>query len=68
MDSEALEVEENVLKSNDVITRLHVGDTLTNRLDNTSSFVSQDDGESSLRVLAGQSIGILAVSISKSSP
>lgn len=41
-----------------MVTRLHVGDTLANRLNNTSTLVSQDNGESSLWILAGQSVGI----------
>lgn len=40
------------LESNDVITRLHGCDALANRLDDTGSLVSQDDGESTLWVLA----------------
>lgn len=46
------------LESNNVVTRLHVGDTLTNRLHNTSTLVSQNDGESTLWVLARQCVGI----------
>lgn len=41
-----------------MVARLHVGDTLAYRLDNTSTLVPQDDGEGSLGVLAGQSVGI----------
>lgn len=41
-----------------MVARLHIGDALTNGLDNTSTLVTQDDGESSLWVLAGQSVGI----------
>lgn len=46
------------LESNDVVTRLHVGDTLANRLHDTSTLVSEDDGESTLWVLARQCVGI----------
>lgn len=46
------------LESNDVVTGLHVGDTLANGLHNTSTLVSQDDGESTLRVLSGECVGI----------
>src|SRR5690242_4152846 len=42
----------HVLKGNDVVTRLHVCDALTNRLDDTSALVPEDDGESTLGVLA----------------
>ena len=41
-----------------MVARLHIGDTLTNGLDDTSTLVSEDDGESTLRVLAGQCVGI----------
>lgn len=41
-----------------MVARLHIGDALTHRLDNTSTLVTQDDGESSFGVLAGQSVGI----------
>ncbi|KAL2288320.1 hypothetical protein FJTKL_04365 [Diaporthe vaccinii] len=47
-----------LLKRDDVVPRLHVGDALTYRLDNTSTLMTQDDGEGSLGVLAGQSVGI----------
>lgn len=47
-----------LLKSNNVVTGLHVGDTLTNRLNNTSTLMSQDDGEGTFGVLAGQCVGI----------
>jgi hypothetical protein len=50
--------ERSILESYDVVARLDIGDALTNRLDNTSSLVSQDDGESTFRVLAGQGVGI----------
>ena len=43
----------DVLKSDNVIARLDIGDALTNRLDDTGTFVTQDDGESALGVLAG---------------
>lgn len=41
-----------------MVTRLDVGDTLTNGLNNTSTLVSEDNGESTLRVLTGESVGI----------
>lgn len=46
------------LKSNDVVTGLYVCDALTNGLDDTSTLVSEDNGEGTLRVLAGQCVGI----------
>ena len=47
-----------VLKGNDMVARLHVGDALTNRLDNTSTLVSQDNRESTLGILAGEGVCI----------
>lgn len=46
------------LEGNNVVTRLHVGDTLANGLHDTSTLVSQNDGESTLRVLARKCVGI----------
>lgn len=46
------------LEGDNVVTRLHVGDTLTNGLDETGTLVAEDDGESTLGVLAGQRVGI----------
>lgn len=48
----------NSLESNNMVTGLHICDALTNRLDNTSTFVSKNDGESTLGVLARQCVGI----------
>ena len=36
-----------------MVTRLHIGDPLTNRLDDTGTLMTQDDRESTLGVLAG---------------
>lgn len=41
-----------------MLTGLHISDTLAYRLDDTGTLVSQDDGEGTLGVLAGQCIGI----------
>lgn len=41
-----------------MVTGLHIGDALTDRLDDTSTLVSQNDGESALGVFSGQSVGI----------
>lgn len=41
-----------------MVTGLHICDTLTNRLNNTSSLVSKNDGEGTLGVLARQCVGI----------
>lgn len=48
----------HLLKCNDVVTRLHVGDALSHRLDDAGTFVTQDNGEGSLGVLAGQRVRI----------
>jgi hypothetical protein len=48
----------HVLESNDVVARLHICDALTDGLNDTSTLVSEDDGESTLRVLSGQCVGI----------
>ena len=49
------------LKGNDVITRLDVGDALAYRLHDTSTLVTKDDGEGTLRVLARQSVCICEI-------
>lgn len=41
-----------------MVTGLHIRDTLTNRLDNTGTLVSKNDGEGTLGVLARQCVGI----------
>lgn len=48
----------HALESNDMVTRLDVGHTLTDRLDETGTLVSEDDGESTLGILAGKCVGI----------
>lgn len=48
----------DVLESNDIVADLHVGDALTNGLNNTSTFVTEDDGESTLGILARERVGI----------
>jgi hypothetical protein len=42
----------DLLEGDDMVTGLHVGDALTDGLDDTSTLVSQDDGERTLGVLA----------------
>jgi hypothetical protein len=49
-----------ILESDNMVTRLHIGDALTNRLDNTSTLMSQNDGESTFRVLSRQSVCVFA--------
>lgn len=41
-----------------MLARLHIGDALTNGLNNTSTLVSQNDGEGTFWVLARQGVGI----------
>ena len=48
----------DLLKSDDVVANLDVGDALTNGLDDTGTLVSQDDGESTLGVLARECVGV----------
>lgn len=48
----------HVLKGNNVVAGLHVCDALTDGLDDTSTLVSEDDGEGTLGVLAGQCVGV----------
>lgn len=48
----------SVLKSNDIVAGLHGGDALADRLDDTSTLVTEDDGESTFRVLSGESVGV----------
>jgi hypothetical protein len=49
---------EDVLEGDDVVAGLHVGDALTNRLDDTSALMSQDNGERALGVLSRQGVRI----------
>lgn len=41
-----------------MVARLHVSDALAHGLDDTSTLVTQDDGEGSLGILAGQGVCI----------
>lgn len=41
-----------------MLARLHVCDSLANRLDNARALVSQDDGESTFGVLSREGVGI----------
>ena len=41
-----------------MIARLDIGDALTNGLDDTSTLVSQNDGESTLGILSGEGISV----------
>jgi hypothetical protein len=52
------------VESDNVVTRLDVGDALADRLDNTGTLVSKDNGESTLGVLAGESVGICVANTS----
>lgn len=48
----------NLLESDHVVTGLDGSHTLADRLDNTGTLVAQDDGKSTLGILAGQGVGI----------
>ena len=48
----------SVLKRNDIVAGLHGGDALADRLDNTGTLVTEDDGESTFGVLSGESVGV----------
>jgi hypothetical protein len=52
-----------VLECYDVVTGFYGGDPRTDGLDDAGSFVSEDDGESTLGVLAREGVGIYSVSI-----
>lgn len=49
---------EDILESDHIVTGLDGSHTLADRLDNTGTLVAQDDRESTLGVLAGQSVGV----------
>jgi hypothetical protein len=49
---------DNILESDNIVTGLDGSHTLTDRLDDTGTLVTQDDRESTLWVLARQSVGI----------
>jgi hypothetical protein len=51
-------VEGNLLQRDNVVTGLHVCDALADRLDDAGALVTEDNGESTLGVLAGESVGI----------
>lgn len=51
------------VEGDDVVAGLHVGDALADGLDDTGTLVTEDDGEGTLGVLAGESVGIWNVSI-----
>jgi hypothetical protein len=48
----------HILESDNMITRLHVGNSFSNRLDDTSTLMAKYNRERSLGVLAGQCVGI----------
>lgn len=48
----------NVLESDNIVTWLDVGHTLTNTLNDTSTLVSQNNWEGTLGILAGECVGI----------
>lgn len=54
---------ESLLECYDVVAGLDGGDPRADGLDDTGSLVTEDDGESTLGVLSGQSVGIYLVSV-----
>jgi hypothetical protein len=48
----------NILESDDVVADLDGGHSLANGLDDTGTLVTENDGESTLGVLAGERVGI----------
>jgi hypothetical protein len=50
-----------ILESDDIVANLHVGNALTNRLNDTGALVTEDNGECALGVLSGQCVGICGV-------
>lgn len=47
-----------LLQSDNGVANLYVGDAFADGLDDTSTLVPEDDGESALRVLSRQCVGI----------
>lgn len=58
----------SVLKCYNVVSGLDGGDPRADGLDDTGSFVSEDDGESALGVLAREGVGIYPISVCCSLP
>jgi hypothetical protein len=54
---------ENILESDDVVAHIDGGHTLADGLDNTGTLVTEDNWESTLGILAGESVGICGMSI-----
>ena len=48
----------DVLEGNDMVAGLYIGDALTDGLDVSGTFVTEDDWEGTLGVLAGECVGI----------
>jgi hypothetical protein len=46
------------VERNDMVADFDIGDTLSYGLDNSSTLVAADNGESAFRVLAGESVSI----------
>jgi hypothetical protein len=49
---------EDILKRNDMITRLHTGNSLADRLYDTSTLMTENDGEGTFGILAGERVCI----------
>lgn len=63
MDCHAEIGAENVLESDDVVAHVDGGHALADGLDNTGTLVTENNGESTLGILAGESVGICGMSI-----
>ena len=49
---------ENILERNNVVSDLHVGNTLSNGLNNAGTLVPQNNGEGAFGILSGQRVCI----------
>lgn len=49
---------EDILESDNVVADLDGGHALADGLDDTGTLVTEDNGESTLRILAGECVGI----------
>ncbi len=52
------ECSNSLLKSHNVVARLHIGDALAYRLDDARALMAQDDGEGAFGVLARERVGV----------
>ena len=57
-----------ILKSHNIVSRLHISHTFANGFDNASALVTEDYGEGSLWIFPRQRVRILLVSVSSLLP